>query len=623
MPVDPLNFVASGRLSTSRNSYQPLTPRTPHSRSGRAEEAITDLDLDDDDAGSYATYRQQQAEPLLASSTSPSFPASGYRSRGDDVDATAKPIKRWQKHLSPKEVWHNSPLVLGTVVAGILLSLIVFSYNKPGALDRAVGYAPSSTPSKPVEAAVAAPPTPSYVDTFPAEGNTISYENYTQFPLTGMQYRHECATLMSGKFMHHSAYWDPPMHGVMDVPHHDDVTDYHLPEGERTRVCSKTVTYQLDGTVGLAADLALMAQAAALARERNRTFLVDDTHWTRGKWTDHFQDVRTRQPGPEPGCRAPPPEELVACPRFARHWVINARTAKFHFGHGFYENYEDPYQQGIKRQRPIFEHALRSFEETIRPNAHNAQLIRSARAELASVLSLPPHAPHARNDDMFQSQRDAASTPPHNPDPYIAVHIRRGDRHASAFPFRGQHVPLAHFVDAARGAWARLYGHAAGDDADGAAFPAPPIVYVASDAHAAAHEFAGAFAASTAVFSLDSSTDPALRALAPQHEYAQAEFDRMEPDDRVRLTRGMVVDLAMLSGMWAWEGDVVPGATICTLSSNVCRLSAVGLGWERAFGFGHDDDPSDGSINDAKKRWIDLDNRGTVAPSWTSFEVFS
>lgn len=628
MPLDPLNLLASGRLTTpSRSDHQPLTPRTPHSRSAYAEEAITDADLDDD-AVTYATYRQQQAQPLLSSSASTSFPVSGYRSRGDDVDATAKPVKRWRKQLSGKVVLHNTPLVLGTIAAGVLLSLIIVSFKKPEVLDRAVGYAPSTSPSlgKPVEEAVAPTPSPAYADTFPPSGHAISYENYTQFPLTGMQYRDECDKIMSGKFMHHTSYWDPPMGGVMDVPHHDDVTDYHLPEGERTKVCSKTVTYQLDGTVGLAADLALMAQAAALARERNRTFLVDDTYWNRGKWTDHFQDVRSRQPGPEPGCRAPPPEELVACPRHARHWVVNARTAKFHFGHAFYENYEDPYQQGIKRQKPIFDHALHSFQETIRPNAHNAQLIRSARAELASVLSLPPHAPAARNDDMFppRTRRDAeAVLETRNPDPYIAVHIRRGDRHASTFPFRGQYVPLAHFVDAACDAWARLYGEAAASDDGASAFPAPPIVYVASDAHATAHEFVGAFPAATALFSLDSSTDPALRALAPQHAYVQAEFARAEPEDRVRLTRGMVVDLALLTGLWAWEGDVVPGATICTLSSNVCRLAAVGLGWDRAFGFGGADDSSGGYINDARKRWIDLDNRGTVAPSWTAFEVFA
>ncbi|EKM61568.1 uncharacterized protein PHACADRAFT_135336 [Phanerochaete carnosa HHB-10118-sp] len=622
MPSGPLSISASGRLSAS--DYQPLTPRTPHSRSGYAEDAITDADLDEN-AGSYASYRQQQSEPLLASSASPSFPASGYRSRGDDVDATAKPIKRWQKQLSGKTVLHNTPLIVGTIVAGILLSLIVVSFKKPEALDRVVGYMPNSIPSsKPVEEVIAAePPSPSpvYIDTMPPPGLALSYENYTQFPLTGAQYRHECDILMSGKFIHHSSYWDPPKEGILDVPHHDDVTDYHVPEGGLTKVCSRTITYQLDGTVGLVADLALMAQAAALARERNRTFLVDDTYWNRGKWTDHFQHVRARQPGPEPGCRAPPPEELVACPRFARHWVVSARTAKFHLGHPFSENYEDPYQRGIKRQKPMFEHALQSFRETIRPNAHNAQLIHSARAELASVLSLPPHDPTARNDDMSPSQqRDAEpALQAHNPDPYIAVHIRRGDRHASTFPYRGHYVPLEKFVEAARGAWTRLYGDDAGESA--AAFPAPPIAYVASDSHATAHEFVSAFPASTAVFSLDSSTDPALRALAPQHEYVQEEFNNMEAEDRVRLTRGMIVDLAMLSGLWAWEDDVVPGATICTFSSNICRLSAVGLGWDRAFGFGGDDDPP--YINDAEKRWIDLDNRGVVLPSWTAFEVFS
>ena len=85
--------------------------------------------------------------------------------------------------------------------------------------------------------------------------------------LTGSQYLHECEAMMQG-FMHHKGgYWHVPVGGSMDVKHHDDVTDYHLPEGLRSKVCEKTVTYQLDGHVGLLADLALMAQAAAHARE--------------------------------------------------------------------------------------------------------------------------------------------------------------------------------------------------------------------------------------------------------------------------------------------------------------------------------------------------------------------
>lgn len=55
-------------------------------------------------------------------------------------------------------------------------------------------------------------------------------------------------------------YWEPPHGMVMDVEHMDD-----------SAVCSSTITYMLDGNRGLLADLALIAQAAALAREV-RTF---------------------------------------------------------------------------------------------------------------------------------------------------------------------------------------------------------------------------------------------------------------------------------------------------------------------------------------------------------------
>ena len=162
----------------------------------------------------------------------------------------------------------------------------------------------------------------------------------------------------------------------------------------------------------------------------------------------------------------------------------------------------------------------------------------------------------------------------HNPDPYIAVHIRRGDKHASTFPYRGAYVPMENFVDAAFASWDRLYNNtnlsrhrSASSRQEGAVehFPAPPIAWVASDAHVVAEEFMSALPSSSAVFSLASSTNAELRALVPQEEYVQSQFDQMSEVDRVRLTRGMVVDLAMMGGLWAWEGDVVPGAVICTL----------------------------------------------------------
>lgn len=75
-------------------------------------------------------------------------------------------------------------------------------------------------------------------------------------------------------------------------------------------------------------------ESEATPRCGNRHGFPDSNHCA-PRWTDHFQDIRARQPGPERGCRAPPPEgatdlsipifsidlaslELVACPRVAR-----------------------------------------------------------------------------------------------------------------------------------------------------------------------------------------------------------------------------------------------------------------------------------------------------------------
>ncbi|THH23128.1 hypothetical protein EUX98_g8050 [Antrodiella citrinella] len=586
----------SGRPSQS--DYQVLTPRTPHSRAGRAEEAFTEVELDElslDEVNDYQSYRQQQSEPLLASSASSSFPATGYRSKGDD---------QRRKESSAKHVFQaaltNTPLALGSLLAFILLGAVFISLKQPGTLEKYIG----TSFFQP-----APPPTPSYVDTVPPPGLLISYENYTKFPLTGDQYLQHCDMMMSG-FMHHNGgYWHVPPEGSMDVKHHDDVTDYHLPEGGRSRVCQKTLTYQLDGHVGLVADLTLMAQAAAHAREQNRTFFVDDTYWNRGKWTDHFQGVGARQPGPERGCAAPPPQELVACPRSARHWVVNSRTAKYHFGHSFSEAYEDPYAHEVNRLKPIYARSLQSFIQTIRPNAHNARLIRAARAEVASLLSIP----HAASKETSEPEDAEALLTQHNPDPYIAVHIRRGDRHASVFPYRGSYVPIDHYVTATQDVWSRLYSKGLTPKAEATHYPSPPITYVASDSPSAMEEFMNAFSTSTAVFSLESSTDPELRALVSPHEYVQSDFNKTSEEERIRLTRGMIVDFALLGGFWAWEGDVVPGATVCTISSSICKAAAVGLGWDRAFGFGDGSDHTQGKIDNTRKRWVDLDNKGVSA----------
>ena len=237
---------ASARIQPSQ-----LTPRTPHSRAGRAEEALTEFELEQyGDRDDRAHTLQQQSEPLLASSTGDSFPPSGYRARGDD-----DPKTRWTSRDSRHVIrWliANWGLIFGSILALVLFIVAVLSYKGPDVLLSAVGASPSPIP------------TPKQDAVSPHPENIISYANYTRFPLDPLEYKTECHKLM-GEVMGAMEFWS----GEEDVVHHDEVDPgpYPAPEGLPTRICSKTITYMLDGHVGLLADLALMAQAATLARE--------------------------------------------------------------------------------------------------------------------------------------------------------------------------------------------------------------------------------------------------------------------------------------------------------------------------------------------------------------------
>lgn len=270
--------------------YRILTPRTPHSRAGRAEEGFTEVELQafqDDESNDYRSQLQQQSQPLLS---------PGYRSRGDehDVAKDTRSVKYWAL-----AAWNKLPLIGGSLLAFTLLVLIGVSMKSPGSLEAAVLETPaellktaeapiSTSPSPSIEASLetatpqvsielettgltsealspSATPSSSQHDMDMSPRPFISYENYTSFPLTGEQYREQCDEMM--KSMHHGDYWDEPRMGAKDVEHHNDTTNYQLPEGEFTKVCTSTVTYMLDGHVGLAADLTIMAQIAALARD--------------------------------------------------------------------------------------------------------------------------------------------------------------------------------------------------------------------------------------------------------------------------------------------------------------------------------------------------------------------
>jgi len=191
---------------------------------------------------------------------------------------------------------------------------------------------------------------------------------------------------------------------------------------------------------------------------------------------------------------------------------------------------------------------------------------------------------------------------------YLAVHVRRGDRKPASFEFSDNKIPLALYMDSVKDTWARLHtGHES---------KANPVVYFASDSPVADQQFSKLYSGLT--FSLFTTTQPRLRALASPREYYQKTFDELDIEYRVLATRGMIVDLAMISGLWASGEDLLPEANVCSISSNVCKLAAVGLGWDRAFG----KVDAMGSVDQKGKHWVEIDEKGQVRPVWHAFELF-
>jgi len=281
-----------------RNSTdQQLTPRTPHSsggsRTSRLEQGFSKIQLSQANDADYDDQNALQSAPLLASSSTGRFSVHSTRSRSgrSNNKGKGKRSKPPGKDILSQAV-ARLPLVFGIFAGSILLILIVLSFTKPDTLHRYVGAkAPPPSPSsakenaqnvvKPsadtvrlekVHTTPAAtrhahirPPAPTHAPDKHVEfadgamGKVISYKKYTTFPLLPNEYRAQCAELQGG-FMSHGAYWDVSPMGPMDVEHDDHSLGHES-------VCSSTITYMLDGTVGLLADLALMAQAATLAHE--------------------------------------------------------------------------------------------------------------------------------------------------------------------------------------------------------------------------------------------------------------------------------------------------------------------------------------------------------------------
>ena len=202
-------------VSSARPDLDGLVPRTPHSRSGRFDEA--DLAVPTDTGEDADSDGQSDSDPLL----------------GNNNGAEEPPD-------SPLQSATFDPLTSGTRFSTVGVAVMVFLVFLAGVVYRKseeeAGY-------------------DHRVHGGHSSYGLISYENYTKFPLTPKQYRAECRKIHEGG-MRHMAYWTDMMMDVLHPP---------FAPGSDEGVCTRTVTYMLGSEVGLMGDLALLAQVAALA----------------------------------------------------------------------------------------------------------------------------------------------------------------------------------------------------------------------------------------------------------------------------------------------------------------------------------------------------------------------
>jgi hypothetical protein len=197
--------------------------------------------------------------------------------------------------------------------------------------------------------------------------------------------------------------------------------------------------------------------------------------------------------------------ELVACPRSAKHWVITPRTAKFHLGHEFDEAYQDPcvpssplflftnvpagrYKSDIFRFKPIYDRAVESFDLTILPAPKVREHLDSLRATWGG-------------------------------EPYIGVHIRRGDRLAANQKWRRDYVPVAEYSTAVSKAWQTLRTMEKG-------LGESPNVYIATDSRAAFEDFKAFSAAPDAVKGLFVAKTSTVQYMAQTSGYIQPLWEK-------------------------------------------------------------------------------------------------
>ncbi|KAK4170559.1 hypothetical protein QBC43DRAFT_197500 [Cladorrhinum sp. PSN259] len=444
---------------------------------------------------------------------------------------------------------------------------------------------------------------------------TVSIPPGTAFPLKPDQYAEMCRKCrqvaaraqqlraQGSALQQFSLVSDSPEYGFIDVLEAQKAgyLTTQVPEWVDTRkpVCKKSVTFVLESQdAGLGKSLMMLWTAYGLAQKEGRAFFIDDTRWAYGKYADIFQ------PPPIPECAPPPTNEIVPCPRQARHLVVSAATAEEFFS---VLNTESPYtlsesHDEVSRQKQ-FNLARQGHDALFQLNNEDSQYVETRIRQLAAKRIVPK----TKGQGMGIA---------------VGLHVRRGDKHPLEIQYSRSYLPLNMYSDVARETIESKFNRSARADKS-AHLKQHSIVILASDdpmvyesnqelrasANANVYPAQGRIKLAHKQMIERDKTVATKKDRSTMHKYEQESFgweggffaamfwslgmtapnaafntlgrggDHKEIEGEALKLRSLVgraymMDLAVLAD----ASDVV----VCTVSAAGCRLLAVMMGWESA-----------------------------------------
>ncbi|KAI5817225.1 hypothetical protein BZA77DRAFT_245206, partial [Pyronema omphalodes] len=313
--------------------------------------------------------------------------------------------------------------------------------------------------------------------------------------------------------IHHDYYWVDP--------------DFIDPTFDNSSNGSLTYTLSAieNHPQGLAESLLELFSAYGLSLYENRHFILDDSSWPWGSWTDYFLP-QSKSPLFSNSQKSPSPP-MLPCPRTSHHLQISHATHTFIFGHAFTDHFELPQFSGSARQKRIF------------------QLVESG---YKALFHLQPALETEAKKRIRQLTETAGAGE------WLVIHVRRGDYVPRTWAWHEGVIPLEVFVDFALGM---------GDAGNQAR-----VAVVSDDGEVpGAPQLAGSYAVAGMG--------------GMKGGYRPQELIKMTVEERVTVGREFLIQLRVVAEL-AKRGGVEKGGVLCAGGSATCRLLAVMLGWEKA-----------------------------------------